>query len=149
MRHRYSGKYLNRTTAHRMAMIKNLSSSLIDNGEIETTEAKAKTLRPYVEKLVTKAKNTTGFTTVKYLKTKLATEESVRNLLEKVAPMYKDRHGGYTKITKIRNRVGDNAFMAKIEFVKEAIKVKETKEPKVTKVAKAPKAKVEKKETAN
>ncbi|HSX39691.1 MAG TPA: 50S ribosomal protein L17 [Candidatus Saccharimonadales bacterium] len=133
MRHRYAGKYLNRTTAHRMAMMKNLASSLIDNGVIETTEAKAKFVKPYIEKLITKAKNSTGFTTVKYLKTKLATEDSVRNLLEKVAPMYKERHGGYTKITKLRNRVGDNAFMAKIEFIKEALPEKKAKAVKVSK----------------
>ena len=122
MRHRYAGKYLNRDTPHRMALLKNMATSLINNGKIETTLAKAKSVKPYVEKLVTKAKNSTGFTTVKYLKAKLATEESVRNLLEKVAPLYTERKGGYTRVTRLPNRVGDNSLMARIEFVKEGKK---------------------------
>ena len=127
MRHRYSGKYLNRTTSHRMAMIKNMATSLINLGSIETTVAKAKTLRPYVEKLITKARNPKGHNTVKFLQAKLASDESVRNLLEKVAPTHQNRNGGYTKITRLPNRVGDNSLMARIEFVKADTKKASTK----------------------
>lgn len=140
MRHRYSGKYLNRDTSHRMAMIKNMATSLINHGSIETTLAKAKTVQPYVEKLVTRARNPKGHNTVKFLQSKLASDESVRNLLEKVAPTQQNRNGGYTKITKLPNRVGDNSLMARIEFVKV-----ETKAPakKAKKAEKAVESKVE------
>ena len=117
MRHRVQGKKLNRDPAHRKALMKNLSTSLITHKSIETTLAKAKFVRPYVEKLVTKAKNDQSFTTVKCLKNKLTTKTAVRSLIDDIAPLYKKRNGGYTRIIKLPERDGDNAKMARIEFI--------------------------------
>lgn len=128
MRHRYSGKYLSRDTEHRKSLAKNLATSLINKGTIETTLAKAKFVQPYVEKLITKAKSGSNFNTIKYLRNKLSSEGAVRNLVEKLATEFKSRNGGYTRVTKVRNRVGDQALMARIEFVKEKkAKVEKTK----------------------
>lgn len=128
MRHRISGKYLSRTTSHRSAMLRNLATSLVNHGVIETTLAKAKYVRPYVERLITKAKEGNGFNNVKYLKTKLTTDEAVKNLLEKIAPNYKNKTSGYTKIIRTGNRLGDNALTAKIELIKFVKAAKEKKE---------------------
>jgi len=123
MKHRVAKKTLNRTSAHRSALIRNLSEALIQHGRIETTVDKAKFVKPYVEKLITKAKKVDTkdkvgiFTTVKYLRTKLYTENIRRKLLEEVGPMFANRNGGYTRIVKIGNRDGDNAMKARIELV--------------------------------
>lgn len=117
MRHRVARKILGRDSAHRASLLKNLATSLVVAGKIETTLAKAKFVKPYVEKLVTKAKAGANFNNVKYLKTKLTTDEAVRAILEKVAPEFADRNGGYTRIVRTRNRDGDNSTMARLEFV--------------------------------
>ncbi len=117
MRHRVHKVQLSRDYDHKRALLKNMSVSLIENGKIETTVAKAKALRPYIEKLVTKAKRGGGFNVVKYLRTKLLTESSIKKLIEEVAPKYKDINGGYTRIVRTRTREGDKSEMARIEFV--------------------------------
>ncbi|HLC93427.1 MAG TPA: 50S ribosomal protein L17 [Patescibacteria group bacterium] len=117
MRHRVKGKKLNRDASHRKALAKNLSTSLIIHKSLETTLAKAKFVRPYVERLVTKAKNDQSFTAIKYLRNKLTTESAVKTLLIEIAPTFKKRPGGYTRIIKLPERDGDKAKMARIEFI--------------------------------
>jgi len=128
MRHRVKGKKLNRDASHRKALAKNLSTSLIIHKSLETTLAKAKFVRPYVERLVTKAKNDQSFTAIKYLRNKLTTESAVKTLLIEIAPTFKKRPGGYTRIIKLPERDGDKAKMARIEFIieKPAKPVKKT-----------------------
>jgi len=151
MRHRIAKKTLNRTSEHRAALIKNLSEALIINGKIETTIDKAKFVKPYVEKLITRAKkaqdakNIELFNTVKYFRTKLHTENAIRKLLEEVAPLFLAREGGYTRITMTGNRDGDNAMKARLELVESAKKAtKEDEKSKLIAKAKGKKATVAK-----
>lgn len=116
MRHRVVGKKLNRDAGHRKALVRNLADSLIIHKKIETTVAKAKFLRPYIERLITRAKKSNDFNTVKYMRTKLISEDAIRTLLTEVAPKFSNRNGGYTRIKRTGNRVGDQAETAKIEF---------------------------------
>lgn len=116
MRHRKSFNHLGRTSSHRKAMLSNMAASLILHKRINTTVAKAKALRGYVEPLITKAKdNTTHSRRVvfSYLQDKNAVTELFREVSAKVG----DRPGGYTRIIKLGNRLGDNADMAMIELV--------------------------------
>ncbi len=128
MRHRVAKKTLQRDKSHRVALLKNLSTSLIINEKVITTVSKAKYLRPHIEKLITKAKKGNGFNNVKYMKSKLFKEDAVRKILSDLGPRFSKRPGGYTRIIKIKNREGDNAPMARIEFVEKPRK----KEKKVT-----------------
>ena len=116
MKHRIRYRKLNRTTSHRMAMIRNLTRDLVLNEKIETTVPKAKEVRSYVEKLITKAKKRTS-TSYIILMSKLVQKDVCQKLYETIAPKYIDRNGGYTRIIRTRNRKGDNAEMALIEFV--------------------------------
>ena len=116
MRHGKKHNHLGRTTSHRKAMLANMASSLIEHKRITTTLAKAKALRVYVEPILTKAKsdNTHSRRTVfSYLQSKDAVIELFRDIAVKIA----DRPGGYTRIIKMENRMGDNAEMALIELV--------------------------------
>lgn len=116
MRHGKKINHLSRTTSHRKAMLANMASSLIKHKRIVTTVAKAKALRVYVEPLITKSKDATTHnqrTVFAYLKDKHAVSELFTIVSEKVA----SRPGGYTRILKIGNRMGDNADMAMIELV--------------------------------
>jgi large subunit ribosomal protein L17 len=116
MRHGKKHNHLGRTTSHRKAMLSNMASSLILHKRITTTLAKAKALRVYVEPLVTKSKSDTTHsrrTVFSYLKDKDAVSILFREVAEKVA----NRPGGYTRIIKLENRLGDNAEMAIIELV--------------------------------
>ena len=116
MRHGKKIKHLSRTTSHRKAMLANMASSLIKHKRIVTTVAKAKALRVYVEPLITKSKDASTHnqrTVFAYLKDKHAVSELFTIVSEKVA----SRPGGYTRILKIGNRMGDNADMAMIELV--------------------------------
>jgi len=117
MRHRVGGKQLNRDKDHREALLKNLASSLILSGKIETSVVKAKFLRPFIEKLVTKAKKD-SFTSLQLLRTKIGNEDAIRKLFKEIAPAMKDRNGGYTRIKKLgKIRKGDSSEVAIIEFV--------------------------------
>ena len=119
MRHRKKGRKLNRTASHRKALFSNLASSLIINKHIVTTLPKAKELRRFSERLVTYAKkdNLHGRRLIlKNVKGKL--NKKIANILiHDIAPNYKDRNGGYTRIIKLKNRKNDNSEMCIIEFV--------------------------------
>ncbi len=116
MRHRNKVKILDRKTGPRKALLRNLATNLILYEKIKTTEAKAKTLRPVVEKLITKGKAGDLHAKRELLKY-LYLENAVKKVLEDLGPRYKDRKGGYTRITKLGTRKGDGAQMAQIEFV--------------------------------
>lgn len=116
MAHRVSHRKFGRTTNQRKALLKGLASSLILHERITTTEAKAKAIRPVVEKLVTRAKENTEHNR-RILMAKVGGENVVAKLLDLVGPTFKSRPGGYTRIIKIASRSGDNAKMAMIEFV--------------------------------
>ena len=116
MRHRKKFNHLGRKAAHRKAMLSNMACSLIEHKRIKTTLAKAKALRVYVEPLITKSKNDTTHsrrTVFSYLKQK----EAITELFGDIATKVSDRPGGYTRIIKLNNRLGDNAQMAYIELV--------------------------------
>ena len=116
MRHGKKFNHLGRKAAHRKAMLSNMACSLIEHKRIKTTLAKAKALRVYVEPLITKSKNDTTHsrrTVFSYLKQK----EAITELFGDVATRVADRPGGYTRIIKLNNRLGDNAQMAYIELV--------------------------------
>lgn len=117
MRHRVKRKKLSRTKDHRKALIRNLSRSLILEGKVETTLAKAKFVKPYVEKLVTKAKKDSGIKNINNVNSKLNSTDATRVLFKDLVAQFKDRNGGYTRITKLGFRDGDKAPMAKIEWV--------------------------------
>src|SRR3989344_6182605 len=104
MRHRVEGNQLGRDPEHLKSLLRNMSDSLVLNQKIVTTLAKAKSLRPYIEKILTRAKKSNDFNTVKYVKNRLTTKEGVKKLISEVAPKYKDRKGGYTRITKLPGR---------------------------------------------
>ncbi|MEX0622221.1 MAG: 50S ribosomal protein L17 [Candidatus Woykebacteria bacterium] len=116
MRHRVSQKKLSRDTNARKALLKNLATSLVLHEKIVTTTTKAKAVRPFVEKLVTVAKEDTIINR-RYLSTKLDKDAAVRKILELVGPTFKERPGGYTRIIKASPRAGDRADMSIIEFV--------------------------------
>jgi large subunit ribosomal protein L17 len=116
MRHGKRFNHLGRKAAHRKAMLANMACSLIEHKRIKTTLAKAKALRVYVEPLITKSKNDTTHsrrTVFSYLKQK----EAITELFGDVAAKITNRAGGYTRIFKLSNRLGDNAKMAFIELV--------------------------------
>ena len=116
MRHRHGYRKLGRTSSHRAALLKNLTIALIENGKIETTVPKAKELRSYAEKLVTVAR--TGEANAhREVFAALQSKEATKKLLNEIAPNYKERKGGYTRITRTRIRRGDATSMAFIEFV--------------------------------
>ncbi len=116
MRHRNKINHLGRKSSHRKAMLANMAASLIMHKRIHTTVAKAKALRMYVEPLITKSKDDTTHsrrTVFSYLKDKYAVSELFREVAKKIG----DRPGGYTRILKTENRLGDNAEMCFIELV--------------------------------
>ena len=116
MRHNKKVNHLGRKSAHRKAMLANMASSLLVHKRISTTTAKASALRSYVEPLITKAKDDTTHSrrvVFSYLQDKDAVSELFRNIAAKIA----DRPGGYTRILKTGNRLGDNAEMCIIELV--------------------------------
>ncbi len=116
MRHRTSARKLNRTSSHRKALLKNMANSLLNHEQIVTTLPKAKTLRPYVEKLITFAKKG-GLHSQRIVISKQADKEVVKKLFTELKDRYLTRNGGYTRIMKAGFRYGDNAPMAVIELV--------------------------------
>jgi large subunit ribosomal protein L17 len=116
MRHGRVHRKLNRTAEHRRAMFANMCASLIKHEQIVTTLPKAKELRPIVEKLVTLGKKG-GLALRRQAIAEMRDVEMAKKLFDVLAPRYKDRHGGYTRIIKAGFRYGDNAAMAVIEFV--------------------------------
>lgn len=116
MRHGKKFNHLSRTAAHRSAMLSNMASSLIQHKRITTTVAKAKALRKYVEPLITKAKNDTTHSR-RVVFSYLQDKSTVTTLFNEVADKVGSRPGGYTRIIKTNNRLGDNADMCIIELV--------------------------------
>ena len=116
MRHRKEGRQLRRTSEQKLALMRSLASSLIERGAIETTEAKAKELRPFVEKLITRAKE--GTLHARRLTGRHVQKRAVGDkLFQEVAPKFATRNGGYTRILKTGHRKGDGAEMARIELI--------------------------------
>ena len=123
MRHGKKVNHLGRKTAHRKAMLANMACSLIEHKRINTTTAKAKALKQFIEPLLTKSKEENNDTTAKathnrrIVFSKLRNKYAVTELFGDVAAKIGDRPGGYTRIIKLGNRLGDNADMAMIELV--------------------------------
>lgn len=116
MRHRVKGRKLGRNAAQRKALMRNLAISLILHERVRTTEAKAKELRPYVEKLISLSREDSQHG--RNLATqRLSDDRAVEKLFDVLGPRFEDQPGGYTRIYKLGNRRGDNAEMAMIEFV--------------------------------
>src|SRR5699024_5793710 len=116
MRHRKSGRKLNRTSAHRDAMFRNMATSLFEHGAIKTTLPKAKELRRVAEPLITLAKNdTVANRRLAFARTR--SDEAVGILFNELGPRYKERPGGYLRVLKMGYRAGDNAPMAYVELV--------------------------------
>ena len=116
MRHGKKNNHLGRKTAHRKAMLANMACSLIEHKRINTTVAKAKALKQFVEPLVTKSKEDTTHNR-RIVFARLRQKDAVTALFRDVAVKVGDRPGGYTRIIKLGNRLGDNADMALIELV--------------------------------
>ena len=116
MRHRHSGRKLNRTSAHRTAMLRNMAAALIKHEQITTTLAKAKEVSPYVEKLVTLGKRGTLHAR-RLAHARLRDDAMLTKLFDTLAPRYEDRAGGYTRVLKAGFRYGDSAPLAVVEFV--------------------------------
>ena len=123
MRHKLSHRKLNRTSSHRKAMFANMSSALIKHEQIRTTLAKAKELRPIVEKLITLGKKG-SLHARRHAISILAPDAYIDKLFGEVAKRYENRNGGYTRIIKDGNRYGDSAPMAYIELVDRDINAK-------------------------
>jgi large subunit ribosomal protein L17 len=116
MRHARTGKKLGRDSAHRRALYANLACSLIEHGRIRTTEAKAKAVKPYAEKMITLGRRGDLHARRQAL-SELRSQEVVHQLFADVAPRMSDRPGGYTRIVKIGPRPGDAADMVYLELV--------------------------------
>ena len=135
MKHRIAGKKLTRDTQHRIALRRNLMRALLINGRITTTHAKAKAVRPYVEKLVTRAKKADALRNtdraayvhqVRLLAREVPDRKLLSLLVDVIGPMCQDRPGGYTRIVRdAKNSLGDNAPRAIFEFVDKAAEVDE------------------------
>src|SRR5947209_15602871 len=116
MLHRKRGKQLRRTSEQKLALMRSLAKALIERGAIETTEAKAKELRPFVEKLITKAKS--GTLHARRLAGRhVHKRETADKLFREIGPKFATRPGGYTRIMKVGHRRGDGADMARSERV--------------------------------
>ncbi len=116
MRHRNTGKILDRKAGPRLALLRGLATSIVLYEKVETTEAKAKAVKPMLERLITKARVGT-LAERRQIARILTTEGAVRKMMEVVGPRFKERNGGYLRITKLNARVGDGAKMAQISLV--------------------------------
>ncbi len=127
MRHKLGLRKLNRTSAHRLAMLRNMMNSLLRHEAIKTTLPKAKELRRVVEPMITLAKEPT-VANKRLAFNRLRDREIVVKLFNEIGPMFKDRKGGYTRILKMGYRVGDNAPLAYVELVQKTIDAAPAKE---------------------
>jgi large subunit ribosomal protein L17 len=123
MRHRVGHRKLQRTSAHRTALFRNMAAALIKHEQITTTTAKAKELRPYVEKLVTLAKKG-GLSNRRLAHARMMDDVQLVKLFDVIAPRYADRNGGYTRVVKAGIRASDAAQIAIIEFVDRDVSAK-------------------------
>ena len=125
MRHRIAHRKLGRVTEHRIALLRNQASTVIDLGRVQTTVARAKEVRPFVERLITVAKrslnapekSTDNIVARRRVATDLADRDVVRKLFDEVAPRFADRNGGYTRILRLGYRRGDSAEVAVLELI--------------------------------
>lgn len=127
MRHKLGLRKLNRTSAHRLAMLRNMMNSLLRHEAIKTTLPKAKELRRVVEPMITLAKEPT-VANKRLAFNRLRDREIVVKLFKEIGPMFKDRKGGYTRILKMGYRVGDNAPLAYVELVQKTTDAAPAKE---------------------
>jgi len=123
MRHKVGGRKLQRTSAHRLALFRNMAAALIKHEQITTTTAKAKELRPYVEKLVTLAKKA-GLSNRRLAHARLLDDAQLVKLFDVIGPRYASRAGGYTRVIKAGVRASDASPMAIIEFVDRDVSAK-------------------------
>jgi len=131
MRHLKSGRKLSRTTSHRKAMLANLATSILDNGRVTTTVEKAKEVRKVVEHMITFGKKGT-LHAIRLAAETIRNKEILTKLFNDIAPGYKDREGGYTRILKLKRRKGDNAELAIIELVDRGLEDSQKKKKKKT-----------------
>ena len=125
MRHRYSGRKLNKTSSHKRAMFRNMTASLVEHELIRTTLPKAKELRRFAEPLITLAKDD-SVANRRLVFDRLRSKEAVGKLFSDLGPRYQERPGGYLRILKCGMRTGDNAPMAYVELVdREIVEVEE------------------------
>lgn len=118
MRHRVKGRKLGRKAEHRRALLNNLASSLFQHGKIVTTEAKAKELRPFAERMITFARRG-DLHSRRMVERRLRDRKTADRLFQDIGPRYASRPGGYTRIVKMGHRSGDGAEMAQIELLSE------------------------------
>lgn len=158
MRHRKAGRKLNRTSSHRVAMLRNMVTEFLDKERIVTTVPKAKELRPYAEKIITLGKRESLHARRQALAV-IRRKSVVHKLFDSLAPRFADREGGYTRIVRLGNRKGDAAEMALIELIGSELEpepekkrgrskkraAKKTVEPLAAKAGKKSKKKAEKK----
>ncbi len=116
MRHRAKGRQLSRTSTHRRAMLNNMATSLFEHGRVVTTEAKAKELRPFAEKLITLARRG-DLHARRLVERKIKDREVLSRLFSEIGPRFASRPGGYTRILKLGHRPGDGADVARIELL--------------------------------
>ena len=150
MRHQKSGRKLNRSGAHRKALLRNLATALIQHERIRTTDAKAKELRRFADRLVSLGKQATLHARRRAFD-RVRDRDAVTKLFEVLAPRFRDRPGGYTRITKLGIRHGDAAPVSMIEWTgqEEAAKTKgKGKKKAAKKEAAAPKKEAQKKKAA-
>lgn len=115
MRHLKKSRKFHRESSQRKALLKSLATSLVLHGKIRTTEAKAKELRPVVERMVSRARHKEAHAS--RLLARTLAPSVVKKLMDDIAPKYKERQGGYTRIVKLGQRASDGSHMAQIEFV--------------------------------
>ncbi len=139
MRHRNSGRKLGKTSDHKKAMLRNMVTSFLKEEKIITTDAKAKELRGVADKMITLGKAGTLHAR-RQAESYIRVKDTTKKLFDEIAPRFADRNGGYTRIVKVGNRVGDSAAISMIELVVKA----EDKKPKATKDKAAKKAPVKK-----
>jgi len=126
MRHNKAGRRLGRTTSHRIAMFRNMVTSFLSHEKIITTDAKAKELRSIAEKMITFGKKG-DLNSMRLAASYIRDKKVVTKLFSAIAPRYKERNGGYTRIIKLGVRPGDNALLSRIELVEEEMEKKPVK----------------------
>jgi large subunit ribosomal protein L17 len=118
MRHRAKGRQLSRTSSHRRALLNNMAASLFEHGRVVTTEAKAKELRPFAEKLITLARRG-DLHARRLVERRIKDRDTLGKLFTEIGPRFAARPGGYTRILKLGHRPGDGADIARIELLSE------------------------------
>lgn len=147
MRHNRDEKRFDRTSSHLRCMLSNMTNDLVENGRIKTTTPRAKVLRRHAEKMITLGKNGSVAARRRAMAF-MRSKNAVTRLFDQVAPRYKERNGGYTRILKIGPRPGDNASMSIIELVEDTVTKTETKPKKKAPAKKTAAARAPKKEAA-